>query len=84
MKPTNVPYVMAEIRIVYGIDENGSQVTTTTYAADGIDDAIPDLFTGSIMLKLGELDFLQRHNIFAAGHGGWIHSPPPPEEVEPE
>lgn len=67
MKPTNVPYVQAEVRIVYGMDENGEQVISTSYTADGVDDSLPDYFTGLIMFEVGKINFLQRHNIFVPG-----------------
>lgn len=63
MQDSKVPYKQAEIRIVYGIDENGEQVVAATYSADGVDDAAPDFFAGITMLKIAELDFLTRHGI---------------------
>lgn len=68
MKPSDVPFAQAEVRIVYGIDHDGGQVVTTTYTADGVDDACPDLFTGVTMLELAKLDFLGRHGIVEMRH----------------
>lgn len=63
MKPTDVPFVQAEVRIIYGVDHDGSQVITTTYTADGVDDTVPDYFTGLTMFEVGKIDFLRRHRI---------------------
>lgn len=63
MKETYVPFVQAECRIIYGIDEKGEQVISTTYTADGVDDSVPDYFTGLIMLEVAKINFLQRHGL---------------------
>lgn len=63
MKASDVPFQQAELRVVYGVDNDGAQVVSTTYEADGIDDAVPDFFTGLTMLEVAKLDFLQRHGI---------------------
>lgn len=67
MKPTEIAMVTAEIRLVYGMNENGEQVIATSYSADGVDESTPDYFTGILMFEIGKLDFLRRHNIFAPG-----------------
>lgn len=59
--------VTAEVRVVYGMNEDGEQVIATTYTADGVDDSVPDYFTGVLMFEIGKLDFLRRHQIFAPG-----------------
>lgn len=63
MKDTTVPFVQAEVRIVYGIDEDGQQVIATSYTADGVDDSVPDYFTGLTIFEVGKIDFLRRHGI---------------------
>lgn len=68
MKPSEIPFQEGEIRIVYGIDESGKQVVATTYTAKGVEDSIPDLFSGITMLELAKLDFLGRHGILDLSH----------------
>lgn len=68
MKPTTVPFAQAEIRIVYGIDENGQQVVATTYTADGVEDSVPDFFAGVTMIEIAKIDFLHRHGILDASN----------------
>lgn len=68
VKPSDVPFAQAEIRIIYGIDENGEQIVATTYTADGVDDAVPDFFAGITMLEIAKLDFLHRHKILDMSH----------------
>ena len=63
MRESNIPFVQAEVRIIYGMDEHGQQVITTTYTADGVDDAAPDYFTGLTMFEVGKIDFLRRCQI---------------------
>lgn len=66
MRETNLPIVQAEMRVLYGVDENGKQVVSTTYVADGVDDSIPDYFTGIVMLETAKIDFLQRHGVICS------------------
>jgi hypothetical protein len=66
VKPTHVPFVQAEVRIIYGVDEDGKQVISTTYSADGVDDLVPDYFTGLTMFEVGKINFLQRHGIIVS------------------
>ena len=63
MKETKIPFVQAELRIIYGIDEAGEQIISTTYTADGVDDSVPDYFTGLTMLEVAKHNFLQRHGL---------------------
>lgn len=63
MEDSEVPFIQAEIRIIYGMNEDGQQIITTTYEADGIDDTVPDYFTGLTMFEVAKIDFLQRHGI---------------------
>ena len=65
MKETDVPFVQAELRIIYGIDDKGEQIVSTTYTADGVDDSVPDYFTGLIMLEVAKINFLQRHGVMS-------------------
>lgn len=64
MRETTVPFVQAEVRVLYGINNAGEQVVTTTYCTDGEDDSVPDYFTGLLMLEVAKVDFLRRHNVF--------------------
>ena len=66
MKKTHVPFVQAEVRIIYGVDDDGRQVISTTYEADGIEDSIPDYFTGLTMFEVAKINFLQRHGIIVS------------------
>lgn len=66
MKDTSVPFVQAEVRIIYGMDEDGQQIIATTYTADGVDDSVPDYFTGLTMFEVAKIDFLRRHKIIGA------------------
>lgn len=68
MKDTTVPFVQAEVRIVYGMDEDGQQVIATSYTADGVDDSVPDYFTGLTMFEVGKIDFVRRHRIIRSDH----------------
>lgn len=63
MKDSTVPFRQAECRIVYGIDAEGEQVISTTYETDGIEDSVPDYFTGLVMFEAAKINFLQRHGI---------------------
>jgi len=63
VKPTDVPIVEAEIRIIYGIDDDGTQVISTSYAVDGEDDWLPPYFTGLVMFEDAKIDFLQQLGI---------------------
>lgn len=65
MKPSNLPFIQAELRVIYGIDEQGEQVITTTYCADGEEDCVPDYFTGVMMIEVARNNFLQRHGLMA-------------------
>lgn len=56
----------AEIRLIYGIDENGEQVASYTYTADGVIDSVPDYFTGLTLFEAGKIDFLRRHGRIVA------------------
>lgn len=70
MKDSDVPFRQAEVRIIYGMDEDGGQVISTTYEADGVDDAVPDYFTGLTMFEVAKIDFLQRHGIIVSEERG--------------
>ncbi|MFN3005128.1 hypothetical protein [Mycolicibacterium wolinskyi] len=61
-----MPFVQAEVRIIYGMDDDGRQVIATTYTADGVDDSVPDYFTGLTMFEVAKIDFLRRHGIIGA------------------
>lgn len=63
MKESGIPFQQAEMRIIYGIDEDGSQVVATTYLTNGVEDSAPDFFTGVTMLEIAKIDFLTRHGI---------------------
>ena len=63
MEASKVPFQQAEIRIIYGIDDNGEQVVATTYEADGKEGSVPDFFAGITMLEIAKIDFLTRHGI---------------------
>lgn len=63
MKPPSIPFVQGQVLISYGMDEQGAQVITTAYTADGVDDQCPDFFTGLTMLEVAKLDFLTRHGL---------------------
>lgn len=61
--------MQAEIRLVYGMDEDGQQVIATTYCADGVDDSVPDYFTGLMMFEVGKIDFLRSLGIIPSSAG---------------
>lgn len=63
MEKSDLPIVQAEVRIIYGIDSDGAQCTSTTFTADGLAGHIPDYFTGLIMFETGKINFLQRCGI---------------------
>ncbi len=66
MKPSEVPFIQAEVRIIYGVDADGQQVISTTYEADGVEDSVPDYFTGLTMFEVAKINFLQRHGIIVS------------------
>lgn len=66
MKESEVAAVQSELRIIYGIDNDGQQVVSTTYCTDGEDDATPDYFTGIVMLETAKIDFLHRHGVMCS------------------
>lgn len=66
MKPSRLPLIQAEVRIIYGVDEDGAQVISTTYEADGVEDSVPTYFDGLTMFEVAKIDFLQRHGIIVS------------------
>ncbi|ANA86811.1 hypothetical protein SEA_CUCURBITA_134 [Gordonia phage Cucurbita] len=55
--------VTNEIRIVYGIGEEGEPMYACGYARDGEFGQLPDTLTGLGMIKALELDYLERRGI---------------------
>lgn len=66
MKESEVPFRQAEVRIIYGVNNAGEQVISTTYEADGVEDSVPDYFTGLTMFEVAKINFLQRHGIIVS------------------
>lgn len=66
MKESSLARVQAEVRISYGIDEDGKQCITTNYTAEGVDDCVPNYFDGLTMFEVAKIDFLQRHKIITS------------------